>query len=73
MAAPSSSLFLAPVKLASRALLQAVTQRPNLPPLSRSTNSHMASKATLGGEEKVRGSVPAVNCLRPVVIIHWLE
>ena len=57
MAAPHSNLFLVPVKLASRALVQAVTQRPNLPPLSRSTISHMASKATLGGEEKDRGSV----------------
>lgn len=70
MAAPSTSLFLVAEKLASRALIQAVTQRSNLPPSGTSSISHMASKATLGGEEKDRGSVPAVNGLLPAEITH---
>lgn len=63
MAAPSSSLFLASVKLASRALVQAVTQRPSLPPLGRN-NSHMASKSYPGRRKRRLEGVSAVNCLR---------
>lgn len=65
--------YLLPVKLVFLAWLQAVTQGSSRPLCCTSTITHMVSETTWGGAEKARGGAPALNWLRPVVIIYWLE